>query len=292
MRIIFMVILAALSGFQALQAAENPVAEVFFIDSGKQEVICSGKNLENFAVGTRLFVRDKADRVVAEIRITQNNAATVKAKVVSGDLGLIHEKMQVFSSPVRQTENGRTNAKGEPAAPEKGKMVDPVQVKIMDTEENTTVRTQTRTEPVQQEQMSRPYDPRTAEYEQKSMSVVRLVIAETTAIFLPGIGLGHYIVKDTKGGIWVNAATLTSLAMYIGNEYALEYWDAYRYDSAELYNVVRFTAMGIFVAGWLYDMIDTPIKWTRYNDKVKKDLGIAFYPSGKEQYTLALTYRF
>ena len=114
---------------------------------------------------------------------------------------------------------------------------------------------------------------------EKRLTVPRLVLAEGLALCLPGFGLGHYLVKDTRGGIIVNVLAASGIGLYIANEYAIEYWNAYRQNSANLYSSLHYLTMGIFAAGYLYDLIDTPIKWCWHNKALKQELGITLLPT-------------
>lgn len=266
------------------------IGEVFFVDQPTLSVIISGKNLENVPEGEILKITDAKENVLATVKVTKNNAATLRASFVSGQFSLIREKMPVVSilvvpdekpvqSEMEKSESvNNTNKSG---------MVDPVDVKILD-EGNEERKGWVFHGAI----THKPMDPREQEYQKRRMGVGRLIGAEFAGLCLPGSGLGHYIVKDPKGGILVNILAGSALALTIANEYSLEYWDAYRKDSAELYSIINYSAKLIFVAGYLYDLIDTPIKWNAFNKGLRKELGLTLLPSNDGGAMLSLYYKF
>ena len=275
------------------------IGEVFTIDRAKFEVIISGKSLETVPDGQIMKIMDEKNQVITTMKSVKNNAATLRASFVSGQFSLIKEKMGVFviviepNQPLKNVSMSNSSGSGiknslSPVSNNGQKLIDPVQVKILD-------------EPPVEKQgfdwqsyftFKKETDPKTLEYNKRKMSVGRLVGAEFSALCLPGSGLGHYIVKDVKGGLIVNILAVSGIGLYIANEYAIEYWDAYRYNNAALYSITHYTTMAIFVTGYLYDLIDTPIKWSKYNQGIKKELGIALMPDFMGGGRIVLTYKF
>ncbi len=273
------------------------IGEVFTIDRSKFEVIISGKSLETVPDGQIMKIMDEKNQVVATMKSVKNNAATLRAALVSGQFAQIKEKMGAFVTVIEPDQPLKT-ASASNSAPSASsgniakvsnngqKLIDPVQVKILD---DTPVES-----PSWQSYflIKKETDPKILEYKKRKMSAGRLVGAEFSALCLPGFGLGHYIVKDVKGGIIVNALAVSGIGLYIANEYAIEYCDTYRHDSAALYSIAHYTTMAIFAAGYLYDLIDTPIKWCKYNNGIKKELGIALMPDFTGGGSIAFTYKF
>jgi hypothetical protein len=276
------------AGTAGANADPGRVGEIFVVDRDSKSVIVSGAELETVPEGEVLLVRDGRGREIARVRVVKNSAATLKAEFVSGRFSLIREKMDVCvemdSMPAATATNGPPVPQGPPVLQgpqDSPRMVDPVQVKILDDGQ------QQDSGDAGPAEDARPEDPKLAEYNRKKLSVLRLGAAEFSGLCLPGSGLAHYLVKDFKGGLLVNALAGSGLALYVLNEVGVEYW--YRKNSAVFYSTARYASMAVFAAAYLYDLIDAPIKWSRYNSGLRQRMGISALPQADRGFSLSFT---
>jgi len=279
--LLFFFLMAAAASGERME--KTKIGEVFVVDRDQRAVIVSGPSLENILEGETLVVCDEKGKEVARVKVSKNNAATLKADFSSGRFSLIREKMDVFIETAA-ADTAETNKAGGQQTQIQDKqndvkLVDPVQVKILD-DGKTPESTPSVTTP----------DPKISEYMKRRQSGLRLGIAEFAGVCLPGSGLAHYIVKDKKGGLLVNALAVGGIGLYVANEYGLEFW--YRKDSAVFYGAMRYVSMAVFLAGYIYDLVDAPFKWSRYNQNLKKELGIAILPNSDRGITLSLTLKY
>ena len=100
----------------------------------------------------------------------------------------------------------------------------------------------------------------------KPIDLGTIILGEFVGFFVPGFGISHFIVGDTGGGVFCLGITGASILLYGIAETGIE---SKIIDSPFIYNTLRYTGLGLFIAGWLYDLIGAPIYYTDYNNKLK-----------------------
>lgn len=104
---------------------------------------------------------------------------------------------------------------------------------------------------------------------ERPISVGRLIAAEALGICLPGSGLAHFTIGDTRGGIITLAITGISALTFIGAEIAVE---TRTIDDPNLYGALHWGSIALFAGGFLYDVIGAPIYYINYNKKINKTI--------------------
>lgn len=96
----------------------------------------------------------------------------------------------------------------------------------------------------------------------RPIGVGTLILAESMGICIPGFGLSHFILGDTRGGRTALIITGVSLLTYFGAEIAIE---TRAIDDPDVYSAIHYASMGLFLASYLYDVIGAPIYYKNYN---------------------------
>lgn len=89
-----------------------------------------------------------------------------------------------------------------------------------------------------------------------------LVLAETLGICVPGMGLAHFTLGDTKGGRIALILTGSALLGYFGAEVGVE---TRAIDNPNLYGVLHYGSMAVFLASYVFDIVHAPIYYVNYN---------------------------
>ncbi len=91
-----------------------------------------------------------------------------------------------------------------------------------------------------------------------------LVLAEFLGAITPGLGMAHFTVGDTRGGLITLGITGVSLALYLSAEIMIE---TRTIDNPTTYGIMHYGAMGLFLVSYLYDLIGTPVYTVNYNNR-------------------------
>lgn len=97
----------------------------------------------------------------------------------------------------------------------------------------------------------------------------RLIMAETLGVMVPGSGLAHFTLGDRRGGQIVLGCTAVALLTRVGAEVAVE---TKRIDDPNVYSSLYYGSIGIFLAGYLYDIIGAPVYYVNYNNDVRNSV--------------------
>jgi hypothetical protein len=103
----------------------------------------------------------------------------------------------------------------------------------------------------------------------RPLSPARLIVAESLGICVPGLGLAHFTLGNTRGG--TIALTMTGLAAvgYIGAQIGVE---TRAIDNPNVYSALHWGSIALFAASYLYDIIGAPIYYFNYNKKARESM--------------------
>lgn len=89
-----------------------------------------------------------------------------------------------------------------------------------------------------------------------------LVLAEFLGAITPGLGLAHFTVGDSRGGLICLGITGTALALYLTSEILVE---TRSIDNPTTYGIMHYGALGLYLASYIYDLVGAPLYTMNYN---------------------------
>ena len=99
----------------------------------------------------------------------------------------------------------------------------------------------------------------------KPISLASLIIGELVGLVVPGSGLAHFIVGDSRDGFTVLEISAASILTYVGAEAAVENGII---DDPNIYGTLHYGSILLFAGGYLFDLIGAPVYYFDYNSKI------------------------
>lgn len=99
----------------------------------------------------------------------------------------------------------------------------------------------------------------------KPLTPANLVMAEFLGAIVPGSGLAHFSLGDQRGGKITLLCTGVAALVYFGAEIAIETRSIDGPNAPNIYGALHYGSMGIFLAGYLYDLLGAPLYYKKYN---------------------------
>ncbi len=92
-----------------------------------------------------------------------------------------------------------------------------------------------------------------------------LALAEFLGAITPGLGMAHFTVGDTRGGLITLGMTGLSLALYLSAEIMIE---TRTIDNPNIYGIMYYGSFAVYGAAILYDLLGTPVYVRKYNQNL------------------------
>jgi hypothetical protein len=129
------------------------------------------------------------------------------------------------------------------------------QQEVTETKTITTITVTTQVTTVQEDPI--PFQPH-----HSRIGLGTLGLAEFLGAITPGLGMAHFTVGDTRGGLITLGMTGMAAVVYLSAEILIE---TRTIDDPLIYGVMRYGSLGLYGAAVIYDLVGAPIYVMNHN---------------------------